>query len=707
MTKLLHTQIPKIYQAFLSAWQNPDHKQRSLNFYQTGTTSFVPNLLPEQAMQLSPSETISLLRDRLGNAVDVSLSAEYTDPNQLSTNQPPEIATPVANNSDGSWLKQSNMVGINVRTIRSFWHIINYLLTIPAAQDSVHLLPIWEPGVVGSLYGMSSWQINPEFYNPELADLYPHLNCVEKQLKAVINMAHVMGKTVGMDVIPHTDRYSEIVLAHPQYFEWLQREDITIVDHADTLHEDVQTHILQFLKTHNFAVIGETLPSIDQLFTDMVDEAQRLRILFGEPDDFAGRAKRRNQLVKHLHSHGYEPVPATMGPPYRGLKVDHRPTAERIDENGQQWRDYLIKQPQAMSRVFGPLTRYKLYGRHNNNADWEIDFAAPRMEVWHYLCDHYYQVQHRYGFDFMRGDMSHVQMRPNGVPENPDQYYDPLKAVKHYIQQVKNVPYFGYFAETFLAPRDSIAYGDEVDHLEASDAETTLGDLQSLCVGTPLFLQKLRHYYDLAVTRAVVPNFTVMTADKDDPRFDEFYRHGNRARLFIALFLTDMPSYMGLGFESRERHYKPAPNEHYTKLYVFQESEGEKATHGAYRWGRNGALYHAFTRLKLYADQIFDHIKGLTTLWLVHPDPTGASKIIAWTQSGTKARYIFVVNTDPEHDIFDVSLPPPPHADLASTLKFEFSTHFQILVTDQHVPYNGRNYKLKHIAAGEGRVYII
>ncbi|MFM8488352.1 MAG: hypothetical protein ACKOCH_18615, partial [Bacteroidota bacterium] len=102
----------------------------------------------------------------------------------------------------------------------------------------------------------------------------------------------------------------------------------------------------------------------------------------------------------------------TMGPPYRGIEVDPDPDAVNIDEEGRIWRDYRFTNPGKFSRVFGPLTRYKLYEPKNNNADWELDFEAPNVRAWDYVCGHYKQVQSAFDFDFMRGDMSHVQMRP-------------------------------------------------------------------------------------------------------------------------------------------------------------------------------------------------------------------------------------------------------------------------------------------------------
>jgi len=249
--------------------------------------------------------------------------------------------------------------------------------------------------------------------------------------------------------------------------------------------------------------------------------------------------------------------------------------------------------PQPFSRVFSPLARYKLYENRDDNANWEIDFDRPRHHVWDYVWRSYGRTRHIGNFDFMRGDMSHVQMRPDGVPNDVDEFYDILGSVKLHVQRTQGAPWFGYFAETFLPARDVFGFGEEQDHLEASLADATLGDLQSCVVGSPDFLRQLRRYLDDLVTRRCAPSFTVMTADKDDPRFDEFYVAGNEARMFTALFLTDMPSYVGLGFEIRDVHLEPVENERYTKLFVFKEV-GEsnrypsKARFGErFVWGEN------------------------------------------------------------------------------------------------------------------------
>ena len=245
-----------------------------------------------------------------------------------------------------------------------------------------------------------------------------------------------------------------------------------------------------------------------------------------------------------------------------------------------------------------------------------------------------------------------------------------------------------------------MGYGEEIDHLEASNADSTLGDLQSTVVGSPIFIQRFRQYLDILYTREVAPNFTVMTADKDDPRFDEFYISGNEIRLFIAFLLSDMPTYMALGFQSRNVHYQPAPNEHYTKLYVFQIDKGSKATSGPYIWGKNGALYHRLTKLKLFADSIWNQIKHQSVQWLIYPDATGFNKVIAWTQK-QNPNYIFIANLDTEKGTENVAI-PKISSNLVSNLIFQFSTS-DIIHVD--LIFNGKYYGGLNLEKGEGCVY--
>lgn len=614
--------MPTSIELLQADWQQ--NYARYTDVYQQGESSYIPRLLPQMAVQFSVFKTLGILHSRLGN----DLLRRALDPTET-------IASPMARRPDGAWLKRSNMVGINVRTVGSFWNVINYVLTIPDCHDSIHLLPIWEPGVVGSLYGMVSWQINPEFFNVELAKYVPALDTVEKQLKVVTNLLHAMGRTVGLDVIPHNDRFSEMALVYPRFFEWVRRSTtppIMLTDQTEGVYKAVEAAIWNWLTTAGFAH-KEPHPITADVFFDpqsYLTDAQRHAILFGYPGDYGGRLNRRLQLIQQLVKQGLETVPMTMAPPYRGLHIN--PESFVVDDYNQKWYQYEFDEPQAMSRVFGPLTRYKFHHSKDDNRYWVLDFDRPNHAAWNYVCQKYYDCQRAYNFDFMRGDMAHVQMRPDGVPASPDAFYDPLLAIKQYIHQ-QGVTHFAFFAETFLVEPDYMGYGDEFDHLEAIEADSTLGDLQSAAVTSPEFTERFVLYDNLLRTRRFAPNFTVMTADKDDPRFDEFYRSGNVFRYFTALFLTDMPSYVGLGFEVRNPHLTRGANEEYTKLYVFQvtdETETDKVTHGPFVWGQNGEQFTAIDRIRAFAQSIWPDIQGKETAWLL---PPGSGDILAWTHA--------------------------------------------------------------------------
>ncbi|MBC6993726.1 hypothetical protein QWY85_13870 [Neolewinella lacunae] len=640
--------------AYLHSWAT--ERGHRIADFTAGRTSWIVGLAPELAVGLAGDEVLHLLRERLG-------------PTTLAACLDPALPypSPVAGQPNGNWLRSCATVGVNVRTIGNFWNVVKYALTLPAHLPGVHLLPIWEPGVVGSLYGMASWQLNPEFYSEEMARLFPSLTNTKKQLTATISILHALGKVVGMDVIPHTDRYSEIVLANPDLFEWIHRRDLTIISHRDWLHEEVQGAITDWLGQRGPALSAYGM--VGGLW--QLAEADRLKLLFGHPDDFWGRQQRRINLVDWLYHRGLEPAPATMAPPYRGLEVDPDPEAMTIDDAGRIWRDYRITRPTTMSRAFGPLTRYKLYGRKDDNANWEIDFTQPRTWVWDYLTRHYAEQQAQYGFDFMRGDMSHVQMRPTGVPETADAWYDPLRAVKRKIQE--QAPHFAYFAESFLAEPGFMAYGDEVAHLERSEAEVTLGNLQSTVPGGAEFWEMTDHYLRIAGSRSVTPAWTVITGDKDDPRFDLFHHHGERARFFTGLFLGWLPLYYSLGFEQRDRHFTRARNEVYSKLYVFQEKRGDKAVSGPFEWGDNLDLFLDLSDLHRFAAATLPDL-GPSAVWGAAAGATevATSKVLAWQRPSASGQgtYLFVVSFDPAPlPTFSLPLPSP-----AANLKLLFAT---------------------------------
>lgn len=669
----------------------------------SGETSFPTGLRPQDAVALPMRQVLDMLRSRIGAAVDVAVSEEALDLDIPTSELPEPVRSPLQSHQDTTWIRRTNMVGVNVRTVGDYAGVVKYALTLPRAFDSIHLLPIWEPGVVESLYGIASWNLNREFFSEEWLEACPQLDTVERQLRAVSNLVHAMGKVLGMDVIPHTDRFSECAVGTPDLFEWMRVVDDTIVDKSEGLTRIVEDAIHEWLTVKGSATPRFPIPDRPGLFS--MPETDRLEVLFGLPGDLYSRIDRRVSLITHLKGLGLEPVPATMGVPFRGVKIDAHHVV--VDDHGMRWPDLVISEPGPMSRVFSPLARFKLYECVDDNANWEIDFSRPREHVWDYVKSHYAETRHLGNFDFMRGDMSHVQMRPDGVPRVVDEHYDILAAVKTHIRE--SVPWFGYFAESFLPPRDVFQYGEEMDHLEASLADATLGDLQSTVVGSPEFLRRLRRYLDDLHTRSCAPAFCVGTADKDDPRFDEYFNQGLEARFFTALFLTDMPSYVGLGFETRDVHSEPVENERYTKLFVFKE-EGDSNVFPSkarfsdeFIWGENTGLFERLTDMRLLADRVLPSMAESTCEWLLPPDSTGLRGTAAWANGpDNPPRYVFVVNYDLDHDSGYFGI---PGLDSDLVLEAIYSSQGGTSSDDAMLTSNGFFHRLENLAPGECRVY--
>lgn len=623
-------EIKTPHQTMFDKWRN-NHVLFKQDYSQ-GNTSFIAGLMPEIAVKLSIYEVFQVIADRFGNeSFSNALNPDNT------------VLSPVAYLDNATWLKKSNMVGVNVRTIGNFFNLVKYGLTLGQNIDSIHILPVWEPGVVSSLYGKTSWNINSEFLSYELKSLVPHLDTPEKQLKVTINLLHLMGKTVGMDVIPHTDRFSEMVFLYPVLFEWIYREGPQLVNVDNNNYLSIQDLVWQYFHENNANYpVDLTKEAFFDPSCQIYSDQQKSVWLFGEIKQPQIRLKRRLELMQILLNNGFETYPVTMAPPYRGIHIKDNDFI--IDELGIKWYNYHFDNPQGMSRVFGPLTRYKFFNTFSGTQT--LDFNNPNVLAWDYIARKYFENHFQYNFDFMRGDMAHVQPRENGVPQTLPDYYDPLFHIKNYINE-KGAKHFGFFAETFLAPDNTMGYGNEADHLEAIGAESTLGDLQASKVGSELFMSNLQNYLHYLENRKFAPNFTVMTADKDDPRFDEFFEKGNLLRYFVATFLVNMPSYVSLGFESRNPHLTRVPNEEYSKLYVFQiidEKEKDKVTHGPYIFGKNETIFAEIEKLKLIFESLSASFNN-QVVW--HKKPELNQKLGIW-ETG---KHIFISNFSESEDI--------------------------------------------------------
>jgi hypothetical protein len=206
---------------------------------------------------------------------------------------------------------------------------------------------------------------------------------------------------------------------------------------------------------------------------------------------------------------------------------------------------------------------------------------------------------------------------------------------------------------------------------------------------------------DILHNRSVAPAFTIMTADKDDPRFDNFYLRGNEARLFIGLFLTEMPSYMGLGFELRDPHPTPFPNEFYTKLYVFHMDKGKNATQGSYKWGTNQPLFERLDRIRRFSEKIYDSIQRIDNQWLILPNASKKHKVAAWAIGD----FLFIVNLDTENAVENLKIGTPQYKGDFDALNLQFSTFEETEHDFKTIKRTKSDIIFPKLEAGEGRVY--
>jgi hypothetical protein len=307
----------------------------------SGESSFLVGTWPQDALSIPLVEVLDILRRRVGSAVDLALSPEAVDLSLPLSDLPEPVRSPRSSEDDTSWMRTTNMIGINVRTVGDYAGVIKYALTLPRAIDSIHLLPIWEPGVVESLYGIASWNLNTEFFSDEWHQLLPQLDTVEKQLRAVSNLVHVMGKTIGMDVIPHTDRFSEAAVGTPNLFEWMRVVDDRIVDKSESLTEVVEDAVYEWLALKGSGSTDGPIPH-DATALFALHEADRLEILFGPVAGLHGRIDRRIDLIMHLKPRA--------GPRHDGCALPgHRGRPRQCDAR-RPW-DEVARLPHHRARV--------------------------------------------------------------------------------------------------------------------------------------------------------------------------------------------------------------------------------------------------------------------------------------------------------------------------------------------------------------------
>lgn len=587
------------------------------------------------------------------------------------------IKSPVSECNNGDWIKESKIIGINPRAIGNYWNIAKYAMTFP--EDSIHLLPLFEQGCSGSLYSPLNWKLSDEFMDKDLISI--GFDTPEKQLKLVNNVLHAMGKTVGMDFLQHTDRFSEEVFINPECFEWIKLDDSKSRElffpevEPDLISEEVKDVIKSFIKINGNAQGEKASPIlIENLFGEKISNQKRGEILLGN-GNVNERNKRRLELMNAVRKAGYETKPVHIESPLIPVYFD------KIHHNDTT--DWAVFKDNRSNKIFGNLTAFKLYhtDRYGN-----IDKTRPNTKAWDYICNHIKDFQNEYGFDFLRADMGYLDY----LDDNRDLHASIKKSV-----QDNGAKYFASFGECF-----SPECMDNPWILDKKNYDAVLGNLHYKEVLNNDFLDTVKRYnfnpnYKISVTS--------ITADSDQAVYNNLYdKLSNQIRVFLGLFLNQ-PSYTGMGIETRD--INPTDGKNLTKDFINDWGIPK------YEWGKNKNFFKIISEMRNLYSNIRKTIHNQLHYWLYTSDNSVAS----WFYYDKKSKmpsYLFVVNAD-EHtkpqtkvqNIFDTNIFENQSASVDKLpLKEIYSTQ-KPKKLEGRIIAKGQEIKITNLAPGECRIY--
>lgn len=669
---------------------------------------------PEQALNLSDAQLFQFLEKSLGASRLKSLLAGEMIPG-------PKYAE-----KDGRWLQKSKMVGVHPRIPQTYLGILKYALTCP--EEAFHFLPLNEAGAGNSLYAAASWHISREFLDESLSQ--KGLTTPEQQLKFVISTLHALGKTVGLDIQPHMDRFAETVFTHPDFFEWIQVDSTktTQIRNDDTLHEDVKKVVQGFLKQFGDGsgkkLDAEVLANffnpdfINPATGNPLSEEDRQFILFGSTEQPASRTHRRICLMDWVREAGFETVPTPNFYHFRPVRF------VKMADNGQgvTWATFEAESqiptpfPQSSS-VFGSIAPFKWF----HTKDGMPDLTAPNFEVWEYYADKIVAMQKEFQPDFFRVDRPHLPLRTPqeeeplsamGVPY-PKNLWAYVKA-----RVAEHNPSVATLAEAFFDP-NSCGLDDAFINIETGRFDVALGSLQYQEVDYD-FLEKLKsiNLRQLYLPISFQTANTMMTADSDKPKFDFMYPGdlANGVRAFVGLFLNQ-PGYMGMGFETRESQPDNVARQH-SCHYIDHNLNGQGKP---FLWGKNKTFLTKLNLMRQVYDRLARVIANQSHYWL-NGWREGADEakrsIAAWAfydaKRGVDTLCVLNTNTEDEQNNVFIENPLdriPALADQDSqtlVMKPVFSTETapKRRISLAAIPLvKGKALKLSRLAPGEGRIY--
>lgn len=302
-----------------------------------------------------------------------------------------KVKSIVENRENSFWMVESDFCFINIRAIGSndniTGDIINCAKLIPVLRcNSIHLAPFFECAL-DIVYAIDSLDvINEDIINK---DFYKNGMSGEEQLIFLIDFIHLLEKSAGFDLEPHTSQYSRIVIENPEYFRWIKidKERIFLFNNIS------QTEMLK--KEYQDKIIKEV-----KEIKDSILKKYGLRNLKEKNKDSITKNAHR-EITSNLIKEGIWTIPSHTWkgagiPEFKKyVKDGNYPEFEYISWENEDHRDH----------AFGVLTPYKFYDNLPVNKIPDKD-NMPILDknVFNFFSSIFINIQKKYNFDFVRFD---------------------------------------------------------------------------------------------------------------------------------------------------------------------------------------------------------------------------------------------------------------------------------------------------------------
>lgn len=625
----------------------------SIKTFIDNKVSIVPNLLLDDTFKFLIGDITDILKKKLGDTFYTATNIESVNVNNFDL--PKAIQSPQRLRQNGEWLKGVNIVSINVAKVGSFWDVLKYTLTLPKTHQAIHLNSIFEVFSKNNSFGYTeSWRIDTKFYSMELNRLIPHLDTVEKQLKAVVNLLHALGKTVGIDMTTYVNVHSEMVLSNPHLFEWVQRGNK--ISKGKDLQERVKDSIIQFLKQYCPAYPLATFPEDKEVFfSDIYGEQRRNEILFGKPNQVKIRHRRIMDLSNFLLKQGYELLEIS--------KID---AVEPLKKSVS-------------------LSQYKLY--QGNTEQRGLSSYHLKKETCDYITKHYQQIQQNYAFDFMKVSISHTTSTLKTDRNQIRLFNDFAKVVKKDIQSAGN-QHFAVFTDNYYTDNPPNYLNETVYDVIINETKIVVSKADNS--------QKNKKSDEVIKKQNSVNSLKISVSNiRRKPNTESA-----ELRLFKGIFITDVPSYTyydeqssriaANSFQQGFGNFMSKTNEYFINQYIKTTKKSPE----------DNAL-----DIQRYANKIWETIEGKAVQWLIPPTSKTGNGIIAWTQKD-RPTHIFIANTNKNALCIDVHIPNIKGLK-NQQLRLDFSNYDFTNTEEIPINYDSLHYDIGRLFKDECRVYTV